>query len=44
MIQSKVFFSPEYASKYANFRVPAMDKREKNGDGMFIFDGMDKGV
>jgi hypothetical protein len=36
--QSKVFFvDPEDASKYANFRVPAMDRREQNGVGIFVF-------
>ena len=40
----RYFVSPEDASKYANFRVPAMDKREHNGVGIFVFDEMVKGV
>ena len=31
------FFNPEDASKYANFKVPAMDRREQNGVGIFVF-------
>ena len=38
------FVYPEDASKYANFRVPAMDRREPNGVGIFVFDGMVRGV
>ena len=33
----KYFVSPGYASKHANFRVPAMDRREQNGVGIFVF-------
>ena len=47
----RYFVSPKDASKYANFRVPAMDRRmetmdrrEQNGVGIFVFDGMVKGV
>ena len=32
-----IFVSPEVASKGANFRVPAMDRREQNGVGIFVF-------
>ena len=32
----KYFVDPEDASKYANFRVPAMDRREQNGVGIFV--------
>ena len=38
------FVNPEDASEYANFRDPAMDRREQNGVGIFVFDGMVKGV
>ena len=31
------FVDPEDASKCANFRVPAMDRREQNGVGIFVF-------
>jgi len=31
------FVYPEDASKGANFRVPAMDRREQNGVGIFVF-------
>ena len=34
----RYFVNPEDASKYANFRVPAMDIREQNGVGIFVFD------
>ena len=34
----KYFVDPEDASKYANFRVPAMDRREQKGVGTFNFD------
>ena len=45
MIQSKIFcVYPEDASKYANFRVPTMDKREQSGVGIFGFDEMVKRV
>ena len=40
----KYFVGPEDASKFANFRVPAMDRREQNGVGIFVFDEMVKGV
>ena len=30
------FVYPEDASKGANFRVPAMDRREQNGVGIFV--------
>ena len=40
----KYFVDPEDASKYANFRVPAMDRREQNGVGIFVFDEMVKRV
>ena len=40
----KYFVDPEDAGKYANFRVPAMDRREQSGVGIFVFDGMVKGV
>jgi hypothetical protein len=40
----RYFVSPEDASKYANFRVPAVDRREQNGVGIFIFDEMVKRV
>jgi hypothetical protein len=40
----RYFVSPEDASKYANFRVPAMDKREHNGVGIFVFDEIIKRV
>ena len=40
----KYFVGPEDDSKYANFIVPAMDRREQNGVGIFVFDGMVKGV
>ena len=32
----KYFVNPEDASKYANFIVPAMDRREQSGVGIFI--------
>ena len=35
---------PQDASKYANFAVSSMDRREQNGVGIFVFDGMVKGV
>lgn len=31
VLQSNAFVYPEDASKGANFRVPAMDRREQNG-------------
>ena len=37
MIQCKVICHPEDASRYANFRVPVMDRREQNGVGIFVF-------
>ena len=40
----KYFVDPEDASKYANFRVPAMDRREQSGVGIFVFDEMVKRV
>ena len=40
----KCFVDPEDASKYANFRVPAMDRREQKGVGIFVFDETVKGV
>ena len=40
----KYFVGPEDATKYASFRVPAMDRREQNGVGILVFDGMVKGV
>ena len=40
----KYFVNPEDASKYANFRVPAMDRREQNGVGIFVFDEIVKRV
>ena len=40
----KYFVNLEDASKYANFRVPAMDRREQNGVGIFVFDKIVKGV
>ena len=40
----KYFVDPEDASKYANFRVPAMDRREQNGVGIFVFDEIVKRV
>ena len=33
----KYFLDPEDASEYANFRVPAMDRREQSGVGIFEF-------
>ena len=33
----RYFVNPEDASKYAKFRVPAMDRREQNGLGIFVF-------
>ena len=32
----KYFVGPEDASKYASFRVPAMDRREQNAVGIFV--------
>ena len=32
----RCFVSPEDASKYANFRVPEMDRREQSGVGIFV--------
>jgi hypothetical protein len=40
----RYFVNPEDASECANFRVPAMDRREQNGVGIFIFDEMVKRV
>ena len=40
----RYFVNPEDASQYANFRVPAMDRREQNGVGIFVFDEIVKGV
>ena len=40
----KYFVNPEDASKYANFIVPAMDRREQNGVGIFVFDEIVKRV
>ena len=42
MIQYFVY--PEDASEYANFRVPAMDTREQNGVGIFVFNEIVKRV
>jgi hypothetical protein len=36
-LSPRYFVSPEDASKGANFRVPAMDRREQNGVGIFVF-------
>ena len=36
--QPEGFVNPKDASKYANFRVPAMDRREQNGVGIFVLD------
>jgi hypothetical protein len=35
IVQSN-FVNPEDASECANFRVPAMDRREHNGVGIFV--------
>ena len=37
VLQSRHFVYPEDASKGAKFRVPAMDRREQNGVGIFVF-------
>ena len=40
----RYFVNPEDASKYANFRVPKMDRGEQNGVVIFIFDEIVKSV
>jgi len=40
----RYFVYPEDAGKGANFKVPAMDRREQNGVGIFIFYEMVKRV
>jgi hypothetical protein len=40
----RYFVIPEDGSEYANFRDPAMDIREQNGVGIFVFDEIVKRV
>ena len=44
MIQSKVFVDPEDASECANFRDPAMDRREHNEVGIFVLMKLSKSL